>query len=203
MFDTSIQGIINCIKIGDSQHISLKLSLPTLKKLERIFNAFANTEGGIVVVGVADDGKIKGLNQHQVTTAFDRFKEVSKVQFSWPIDMGVADVYGETLVYAVIAPAPHPLAPVYTSDNRTYFRVDEFIRSPTIENERKFHGLLKNVKEKKISGGKEMSATENLIFLSYAKEDLVEVQKLYSRLKAAQLTPWMDKPPKERRGSGL
>jgi len=44
---------------------------------------------------------------------------------------------------------------------------------------------------------------DNLIFLSYANEDKMRVERIYLALKEAGLNPWMDKPPKGYEASGL
>ena len=46
---------------GEGQHLEFKLKLPEWPKLMREIVAFANTDGGTVLVGVDDDGTIAGL----------------------------------------------------------------------------------------------------------------------------------------------
>ncbi len=48
-----------------------------------------------------------------------------------------------------------------------------------------------------------MSSNQNAIFLCYGREDLVQVQQIYLRIKNAGLDPWMDKPPKPYEWSGV
>jgi len=37
--------------------------------------------------------------------------------------------------------------------------------------------------------------TRPFVFLSYARDDKIQVDDVYLQLKAAGLNPWMDKPP--------
>jgi predicted HTH transcriptional regulator len=46
---------------GEGLHLEFKHKLPEWPKLMREIVAFANTEGGIVLIGVEDDGTISGL----------------------------------------------------------------------------------------------------------------------------------------------
>lgn len=181
--------------MGESQRVAFKKDVPKRVQLERLLNAFANTEGGILLIGVGDDGTLVGLSENQVGNALARAQSVVKLQFSWPIELGVVDVSGKSVVFAAVDPAPHPLAPVQTSDRRTFFRVGAHVRSPTHDNVRRFYGVLDNAEELENDNTNAKEWERNIVFLSYAREDLAQVQQLYVRLRSAGLEPWMDKPP--------
>jgi len=46
---------------GENQHLDFKYEVSDAKKLARTFSAFANTEGGKLLIGVKDNGVIKGI----------------------------------------------------------------------------------------------------------------------------------------------
>ncbi|PKK91027.1 MAG: hypothetical protein CVV64_04450 [Candidatus Wallbacteria bacterium HGW-Wallbacteria-1] len=49
------------ISAGESDHVEFKQILPRGIKVARVIVGFANTLGGVILVGVADDGRITGL----------------------------------------------------------------------------------------------------------------------------------------------
>ncbi|MBN1598849.1 MAG: ATP-binding protein [Bacteroidales bacterium] len=49
------------IEQGENQHLDFKYKISDVKKIARTFSAFANTEGGKLLVGVKDNGKIAGI----------------------------------------------------------------------------------------------------------------------------------------------
>lgn len=55
--------ILEHIKEGEDERTELKRGLGNLRSIARAIAAFANTEGGLVVVGVDDDGTIIGVRE--------------------------------------------------------------------------------------------------------------------------------------------
>ncbi len=53
--------IQNLISQGENQKLDFKYEISDSKKIARTFVAFANTEGGKLLVGVKDNGVIKGI----------------------------------------------------------------------------------------------------------------------------------------------
>jgi predicted HTH transcriptional regulator len=54
--------IRNLILQGENQHLDFKFEISDAKKIARTFSAFANTEGGKLLVGVKDNGTIAGIH---------------------------------------------------------------------------------------------------------------------------------------------
>lgn len=57
---------------GEHTRLEFKRQLSAASRIARTLAAFANTSGGIVLIGVADDGKIRGVSSE--------FKEVEKIE---------------------------------------------------------------------------------------------------------------------------
>jgi len=54
--------IKNLILQGESQTLDFKFEVTDAKKLAKTFSAFANTDGGTLLIGVKDNGKITGVS---------------------------------------------------------------------------------------------------------------------------------------------
>jgi len=46
---------------GENEHLDFKFEISDAKKIARTFSAFANTKGGILLIGVKDNGTIAGI----------------------------------------------------------------------------------------------------------------------------------------------
>ncbi|WP_018620905.1 AlbA family DNA-binding domain-containing protein [Spirosoma luteum] len=57
---------------GEHTRLEFKRQLSAASRIARTLAAFANTSGGILLIGIADDGKIKGVSSE--------FKEVEKLE---------------------------------------------------------------------------------------------------------------------------
>ncbi len=57
---------------GEHTRLEFKRQLSAASRIARTLAAFANTSGGILLIGIADDGKIKGVSSE--------FKEVEKIE---------------------------------------------------------------------------------------------------------------------------
>ena len=54
--------ILRMIDEGEHQHQDFKLRVDDPKKIAKTLSAFANTEGGRLLIGVRDSGEIAGCN---------------------------------------------------------------------------------------------------------------------------------------------
>lgn len=57
--------IINRIKEGEGQFLDFKHSINDSRKIARSLSAFANTDGGSLLIGVRDNGSIKGVQSEE------------------------------------------------------------------------------------------------------------------------------------------
>jgi predicted HTH transcriptional regulator len=80
------------ISQGENQHLDFKFEISDAKKIARTFSAFANTEGGRLLVGVKDNGVISGIRTdeelYMVESAAELFCK-PKVKYTvntWQID---------------------------------------------------------------------------------------------------------------------
>ncbi len=50
---------------GENQHLDFKFEISDSRKIARTLSAFANTDGGVLLVGVKDNGKIAGIRSDE------------------------------------------------------------------------------------------------------------------------------------------
>lgn len=116
----------NLISQGENKHLDFKFEISDAKKIARTFSAFANTEGGKLLVGVKDNGTIAGIRTDEeifmIESAADLFCKPS-VYYSvktWNIE-------GKTILEVDIPESPNKphLAPWKNNLWRAYTREDD------------------------------------------------------------------------------
>ena len=60
-----IHYINRLIMQGEGQHLDFKFEISDARKIARTFVAFANAEGGTLLIGVKDDGSIAGIHSEE------------------------------------------------------------------------------------------------------------------------------------------
>ena len=68
MFD-SLTELLEKIYLGEDATIEFKRALPHRNSLADEIAAFANARGGVILIGVDDDGEIVGVDRHTLNTA--------------------------------------------------------------------------------------------------------------------------------------
>jgi hypothetical protein len=53
------------IETGENQHLDFKFEISNARKMARTFSAFANTDGGRLLIGVKDNGRISGVRSEE------------------------------------------------------------------------------------------------------------------------------------------
>lgn len=62
---TETDYILNLIKEGEHVHQDFKYEISDARKIAKSLSAFANTEGGRLLIGVKDNGKIAGIRSEE------------------------------------------------------------------------------------------------------------------------------------------
>ena len=65
----NLTELLEKIYLGEDATIEFKRALPHRNSLADEIAAFANTRGGVILIGVDDDGKIIGIDRHALDTA--------------------------------------------------------------------------------------------------------------------------------------
>lgn len=112
------------IEQGEHQQLDFKFEVSDSKKIARTLSAFANTDGGRLLIGVKDNGVISGVRseeEYYMIEAASRMYTRPEVPFTatrW-------DVNGKTVLEVCIAPStdkPHT-APDKDDKYKAYIRV--------------------------------------------------------------------------------
>lgn len=110
---------------GESEVLEYKAFFPG-DSLASTLVAFANTHGGIVLIGINDDGVIRGV-PHRVAdksllsmqkTAASLFAGLPERIYS----TGMTDVFGKTVLYCIVGEVPPGYGPIHSSAGELYVR---------------------------------------------------------------------------------
>lgn len=149
MSEIKPEDLIKAIPLGESQTLEFRSRLPIEPIIGEVFAAFANTDGGILLIGVDDKGEILGLSEEEADHAVQRLKEVSSSMLPNPAGTDIIVIEGKKIVYAQIDKAPSSHSPVMTAAARIMVRnMSHNIASPAHVLNRE---LLKVKPEKKVN----------------------------------------------------
>lgn len=127
MFDTSSKGIVSLLGGGESQTVEFKARFPSSHVIASAIAAFANTDGGIILIGVSDTGEVLGLSEFRVDNAVARLKKIAASLLPSPIQIGSAEIESKRVVYAIVQKVVAPHAPIMTSRGEIYERQSHMI----------------------------------------------------------------------------
>lgn len=133
MFDTSEDGIKELIAEGESTTVEFKQRLPPDSILARTLVAFANTNGGIILIGISDKSEIIGLTKKEASVTIIRIQRISTNLLNANINTGITNIDGRIVVYAIMNKVPETLYPIRTSTGDLYNRVGHLTKKSTEE----------------------------------------------------------------------
>jgi len=116
----SQQDLIDIINKGESPYIEFKEENIKPNDLAGEIVSFANTEGGTIIIGVSDDGKIKGISIENMEERIMNICRNNCIPNIIPIYQEIA-MDGNRI--AVITIPKGANKPYYTVDNKYYIRV--------------------------------------------------------------------------------
>lgn len=116
------QDILKLIESGESDTLEFKTRLPSDHIIARVLSAFANTKGGILLIGVNDDGSITGLSKAAVLLAKMKLQEICSSLFPIPVEIDKISVAGKNVVYVRIEKVSEGDFPILTSRGEMFQR---------------------------------------------------------------------------------
>ncbi|AJA48718.1 ATP-dependent DNA helicase RecG [Clostridium pasteurianum DSM 525 = ATCC 6013] len=112
--------LLNVIKNGENSYIEFKEEAIKAKDLAEEFVAFANAEGGTVLIGIADDGGIKGVTDSNIEEKIMNICRNNCIPNIIPL---YEEIEFNQLKVVVVAISKGLNKPYYTVDNKYYIRV--------------------------------------------------------------------------------
>ena len=117
-----ISVLTKLIEEGESEYVEFKSALPHSEILAKILVAFANTNGGYLIIGVNDNGRIVGLSEEEAELAQKKIRNITSSLLPYSVEIGSARINGKIIVYAKVDKAPPEFSPISTSSGEVFIR---------------------------------------------------------------------------------
>ena len=112
MFDTSPSAILDIISHGENVHVEFKTRFVE-RAIARHLTAFANSGGGILIIGVDERNDVLGLSREEGTATLERLQRLAASLLPPALyKTGTVPVSGKLLVYIVVEEAPDSDKPI-------------------------------------------------------------------------------------------
>jgi predicted HTH transcriptional regulator len=109
---------------GEGQRVEFKRHLPKERRFARLLASLANTGGGAILVGVDDDGSVRGLTDPQ-TVALEIEALAALLLDPVPtLEFSLGTHEGKRLLVARVLPSPRPVRLAF-EDTAAYARVND------------------------------------------------------------------------------
>lgn len=116
--------IQSLIEEGEQEHQDFKFQISDARKIARSISAFANKDGGRLLVGVKDNGNVAGIESDEEIYMIEQ----AATMYCRPmqtVDFTIYRVEGKNVLKVDIKPSPSP--PVWAQDDdnkwKVYYRV--------------------------------------------------------------------------------
>jgi len=123
---TDSEYIHHLIAQGEHQQQDFKYEISDARKIARTFSAFANTKGGLLLIGVKDNGKIAGVRSEEEAYMIEAAADIycsPKVEYT----LKTVRVDGKQVLIAEIC--ENKQKPVYAKDENgkllAYMRIED------------------------------------------------------------------------------
>jgi hypothetical protein len=183
MIGLTSEQVARLIEQGETDRVEFKTRLATDSIAAQVFSAFSNSQGGILLVGVSEAGEATGVPPEEVLPTLERLSAVANSMLPTPADIGVVEVAGKKVIYAIIERSPSEYGAVLSSSGLAYQRSGAgssvvsplgFYTTPTVE---------------RIEAAKPKGEILLLVAMSFRDEEEPHLQDYYRAIvRAAQET---------------
>jgi hypothetical protein len=110
------------IRGGESERVEFKVYIPNEDVIARVLIAFANTDGGTLILGVKDDSTIVGIPDDQVKPTVEKLRRICRSLFHRPVPVATVTIGDRRVVYAHVGVSPPEYRPVRTPRGEIFVR---------------------------------------------------------------------------------
>lgn len=124
----TLQRIEEFVRQGESEHLEFKRRFTSDSDIARTLVAFANADGGILLIGVeetATGARVVGLSPSELVWTSDRLTNLTSRLLPTLIPIGNVEIDGKPVVYASVNPLPPHLRPATTATGDAYERRED------------------------------------------------------------------------------
>ncbi len=116
--------IYSLIGEGEHQQQDFKFEISDARKIAKTLSAFSNTEGGRLLIGVKDNGKIAGIRTEEEIYMIEAAAKLY-CQPTVPYEMSTHDIDGRTVLEVIVPPGKNKPYYAKDQDNRlwAYIRI--------------------------------------------------------------------------------
>lgn len=107
---------------GESETVEFKLSFSTDPSIALTLIAFANTKGGVLLLGISDTGEIVGVSEAKIDETVDRLHKLVTSIFEQPVDISVVNLAGKYVLAVHVESSLASENPITTSKGDLYIR---------------------------------------------------------------------------------
>lgn len=118
----SADRVRDLIAQGESENVEFKEKISSDSSISIVLSAFANTKGGVLLIGVSNEGQIVGVPDHAVSATVGRLTRILDPMLPLTYDISAIEIDGKHVVYVSIEKVPIYYGPVYTSSGLAYQR---------------------------------------------------------------------------------
>ena len=122
MQKTTSAEILQYVAEGESETVDFQLRLSTDNSIAHTLIAFANTKGGVLILGVSDGGEIVGLPEAEIDESVGRLHKLVTSLFEKPVELRVVNLEGKHVIVVKIDGSIATPNPITTSTGDLYVR---------------------------------------------------------------------------------
>jgi hypothetical protein len=124
-FEPSADWLSTLISNGESETVEFTSRIIAGTTAARTIVAFANTKGGVLLVGIGRSRELTGLSEAEADASIQALREISVSLLGHPVETGKIEIKGNIIVYALVQPVPDRNRPIRTAEGEVFVRLKD------------------------------------------------------------------------------
>jgi nucleoside 2-deoxyribosyltransferase len=117
----TVEDLKKIIANGESKTVEFKSNFRSDHEIGRLLSALANTDGGILIIGITDD-KVTGLTDDEAEYAYRHLDKITSLLLPALATVGILKIDNTNIVYVNVEKAPEYYVPILTSSGEAFVR---------------------------------------------------------------------------------